>query len=408
VPRLVHRRKRSSNWSGLPVIHLRPTYFLEWLLYPWQTAVPAEGAIFADARRQGSPFRPSLRTTRGRAIAALAEEPRRSHSAPRFRCPARSRWTTSKWPWSSPEALGRRIVFPRDLPISPSTSRSLKHMGVPSVHRPAPWMAPWLDYQKRSAWAGARQQRRESSPGRRSMTVGRVRPTARLDKLNGQQAWRAGRTPSKTQGKAHHEDSELCPRWSPAPTAESDACTSRNCSKAAAPQGSTVAGARYRVASPDLLKDGDPPPGGAPSGRDRSGSRSPPRRASLPDVTLLINNAGYRGRSTVPSRPSNTGPMRRRENGREFTSAPLSMTRAFRAGGSRKSGGAVVKHVGPCCPLVSLPMAATYFGPSKAAGLSLTRSIRAELRGQGTPSGPACWPCRPENGNGREAAGNRE
>jgi NAD(P)H dehydrogenase (quinone) len=24
------------NWSGLSVIHLRPTYFLEWLLYPWQ------------------------------------------------------------------------------------------------------------------------------------------------------------------------------------------------------------------------------------------------------------------------------------------------------------------------------------------------------------------------------------
>src|SRR5258708_3106555 len=24
------------NWSGLPVTHLRPTYFLEWLLYPWQ------------------------------------------------------------------------------------------------------------------------------------------------------------------------------------------------------------------------------------------------------------------------------------------------------------------------------------------------------------------------------------
>jgi NAD(P)H dehydrogenase (quinone) len=22
------------NWSGLSVIHLRPTYFLEWLLYP--------------------------------------------------------------------------------------------------------------------------------------------------------------------------------------------------------------------------------------------------------------------------------------------------------------------------------------------------------------------------------------
>ena len=24
------------NWSALWVIHFRPTYFLEWLLYPWQ------------------------------------------------------------------------------------------------------------------------------------------------------------------------------------------------------------------------------------------------------------------------------------------------------------------------------------------------------------------------------------
>src|SRR6266436_5424487 len=31
------------NWSGLPVVHLRPTYFLEWLLYPWQLPYLRQG-----------------------------------------------------------------------------------------------------------------------------------------------------------------------------------------------------------------------------------------------------------------------------------------------------------------------------------------------------------------------------
>ena len=33
------------NWSGLPVTHLRPTYFLEWLLYPWQLPLFLERGI---------------------------------------------------------------------------------------------------------------------------------------------------------------------------------------------------------------------------------------------------------------------------------------------------------------------------------------------------------------------------
>jgi uncharacterized protein YbjT (DUF2867 family) len=33
------------NWSGLPVIHLRPTYFLEWLLYPWQLPYLQQGIL---------------------------------------------------------------------------------------------------------------------------------------------------------------------------------------------------------------------------------------------------------------------------------------------------------------------------------------------------------------------------
>jgi len=33
------------NWSGLAVIHLRPTYFLEWLLYPFQLPLFVEKGI---------------------------------------------------------------------------------------------------------------------------------------------------------------------------------------------------------------------------------------------------------------------------------------------------------------------------------------------------------------------------
>ena len=33
------------NWSGLNVTHLRPTYFLEWLLYPWQLPLLQEKGI---------------------------------------------------------------------------------------------------------------------------------------------------------------------------------------------------------------------------------------------------------------------------------------------------------------------------------------------------------------------------
>src|ERR1700681_3453979 len=33
------------NWSRLPGIHLRPTYFLEWLLYPWQLPYIKQGIL---------------------------------------------------------------------------------------------------------------------------------------------------------------------------------------------------------------------------------------------------------------------------------------------------------------------------------------------------------------------------
>src|SRR3978361_2234686 len=59
------------NWSGLPVIHLRPTYFLEWLLYPWQLPYLQKGILRMPVG-QGR-HSPIAANDQGRAIAALVK-----------------------------------------------------------------------------------------------------------------------------------------------------------------------------------------------------------------------------------------------------------------------------------------------------------------------------------------------
>ena len=96
------------------------------------------------------------------------------------------------------------------------------------------------------------------------------------------------------------------------------------------------------------------------------------------DVTLLINNAGYAAFDGAISAPDMQDARLEMEVN---YFGPLALTRAF-APVLATSGGAVLNMLS-MLSLVSLPMAATY-SAAKAAGLSLTRSLRAELGGQGT------------------------
>jgi short-subunit dehydrogenase len=98
-----------------------------------------------------------------------------------------------------------------------------------------------------------------------------------------------------------------------------------------------------------------------------------------PDVTLLINNAGYAAFEGAIAAP-NLDDARREMEVNYF--GTLAMTRAFAPILAAGGGGAVVNMLSMLA-LVSLPMAATY-AASKAAGLSLTRSLRAELAARGT------------------------
>jgi short-subunit dehydrogenase len=135
--------------------------------------------------------------------------------------------------------------------------------------------------------------------------------------------------------------------------------------------------ARDTASLSDLLKNGDSRL--VPLPLDVTDADQVAASASVAnDVTLLINNAGYAAFDGAISAP--TMDDARLEMEVNYF-GPLAMTRAF-APILAKSGGAVLNMLS-MLSLVSLPMAATY-SASKAAGLNLNRSLRAELGEQGT------------------------
>jgi NAD(P)H dehydrogenase (quinone) len=114
------------NWSGLAVTHLRPTYFLEWLLYPWQLPLFVAKGIIRLPVGKGR-HAPIASEDIGRVAAAVLADP-----AP---------YTGQTLPLFGPVemdheqmaaeltiALGRRIVF-EDISIE-DYSKSLEAVGM--------------------------------------------------------------------------------------------------------------------------------------------------------------------------------------------------------------------------------------------------------------------------------------
>ncbi len=97
------------------------------------------------------------------------------------------------------------------------------------------------------------------------------------------------------------------------------------------------------------------------------------------DLTLLINNAGVAGMQGALSAPDLS--VAREEMEVNYFGV-LRMSRMFAPILARAGGGAIV-NVLSMLSLVTLPAAGTY-SASKAAALALTRSLRAELKRQGT------------------------
>jgi NAD(P)H dehydrogenase (quinone) len=163
------------NWSGLSVIHLRPTYFLEWLLYPWQLPYLQQGILRMPVGK--GRHSPIAADDQGRVIAALLKRPE-AHIGKTIPISGPVEMDHEQMAAELTEALGRKIVF-QDLPID-EYCRSLEAMGVP------PYIVQHLggamdDYQH-GHMSGA-DDNVEKLTGRRSMTVGEF-ARAHADVLN--------------------------------------------------------------------------------------------------------------------------------------------------------------------------------------------------------------------------------
>lgn len=152
------------NWSGVPVIHLRPTLFLEWLLYPWQLTYLKHGILRLPAGK--GRHSPIAVDDQGRAIAALLKNPE-SHIGTIIDLSGPAEMDHEQMAAELSEALGRKIVF-QDLPIDEYTA-SLTEMGLPP-YVVQHFGGAMLDYQH-GHMTGA-DNNVEKLTGRRSMTVG--------------------------------------------------------------------------------------------------------------------------------------------------------------------------------------------------------------------------------------------
>jgi NAD(P)H dehydrogenase (quinone) len=163
------------NWTGLPVIHLRPTYFLEWLLYPWQLPYLQKGVLRMPVGK--GRHSPIAADDQGRAIAALLKSPE-EHIGKTIPLSGPVEMDHEQMAAELSVALGRKIVF-QDLPIDEYCT-SIEAMGVP------PYVVQHLrgamaDYQK-GHMSGA-DNNIEKLTGQKPMTVGEF-ARAHIDVLN--------------------------------------------------------------------------------------------------------------------------------------------------------------------------------------------------------------------------------
>ncbi len=153
------------NWSGLPVTHLRPTYFLEWLLYPWQLPLFLEKGIIrlpvGKARHA-----PIAAADQGRVIASILQNAN-GHAGQTYPLFGPVEMDHDQMARELTEALGRPIVF-QNVAIG-EYCKSLESYGVPSyvVQHLGGAMA---DYQ-RGVMSGTNDNVQRIT-GQRPMTVG--------------------------------------------------------------------------------------------------------------------------------------------------------------------------------------------------------------------------------------------
>lgn len=164
------------NWSGLKVIHLRPTMFLEWFIYPFMLSKIKQGLLWM-ATGEG---RCSIvgAEDQGRAIAALLAHPE-EHIGTVVPLSGPAELGQAQMAAELSEALGREIVYQ-----SPSIDEYVAYLTKVGVHPYAVQhiAGVMVDYQ--AGRLGGADDNIEKLTGQRPMSVGEF-ARAHADVLNG-------------------------------------------------------------------------------------------------------------------------------------------------------------------------------------------------------------------------------
>ena len=116
------------NWSGVPVTHLRPTFFLEWLLYPWQLPLLRDQGILRLPVGSGR-HAPIAAEEIGRVAAAVLESPAQ-HAGQTYPLFGPVEMNHEQMAAELTIALGRPIVF-QNVSVDEYCS-SLEAIGLPA------------------------------------------------------------------------------------------------------------------------------------------------------------------------------------------------------------------------------------------------------------------------------------
>jgi len=119
--------ERVFDWSGVPVIHLRPTLFMEWLLYPFQLPIIAGHDTLMLPGGEGR-HSPVSAYDQGRVIATLLQDPL-PHIGQTYHLYGPEELSYSDIARSVGEAIGKPVQYVAEDPEAFETR--LQQVGVP-------------------------------------------------------------------------------------------------------------------------------------------------------------------------------------------------------------------------------------------------------------------------------------
>ena len=121
--------ERVFDWSGVPVVHLRPTFFAQWLLYPFSRATIVEEGIIDLPYGEGR-HAPIATEDQARLIAAILAEPA-AHLGKTYTLHGPIELDQAGIATAVSEVLGRTITY-RPLTI-PQYRERLEKAGLPEI-----------------------------------------------------------------------------------------------------------------------------------------------------------------------------------------------------------------------------------------------------------------------------------